>query len=67
MTKRKIFFFTINVILVIIYRLSFVMGKIFNNPNTAPSNSYVFGLFVGYLTATVACILDEKLKDDKKE
>lgn len=28
---------------------------------------YVFGLFVGYLMATVACILDRKLKDDKKE
>lgn len=67
MTKRKIFYCIINVILVIIFSLSFVMGKIFKNPNTAPSSSYVFGLFVGYLTATVACILDKKLKDDKKE
>lgn len=67
MTKRKKYYLIINVILVIIFSLSFVMGKIFENPNTAPSSSYVFGIFVGYLTATVACILDNKLKDNKKE
>lgn len=67
MSKRKKFYFISNVILVIIFSLSFVMGKIFKNSNTAPSSSYVFGLFVGYLMATVACILDRKLKDDKKE
>lgn len=67
MTKRRKFYLIINVILVIIFSLSFDMGKIFKNPNTAPSSSYVFGLLVGYLTACVACILDKKLKDDKKE